>query len=886
MKMNHKHLFLQIQSIVMTKLVDPSQELVDPSQQLIDPSQELVDPSEKLVDPSQKLVDLVDPSQELVVNQEQEVSRPDDGAQLPSTGGGGVGGGCLRFCFAEAEDSPHDDWWEKYAPLDLPMPLPVGEKRPMYSHASGQWSRRKLREFEKLGKKHDMGILLHDLCVVDVDSTEIADELEKAFPVLETTPCEQTPRGRHYWFKRSPLCDENEFTDGANQVIEGVDFKTISSRGTGGLVKVCYEPYSGPAGKNPEKRKWIRPLPEGHLDEIPDDLLRAIAVQKKVPEFTFAFEDTIATISIEESELAHFSYFEPFLDDSFASQEIPMPCEYLEFKDLLHSLEKRESTNATAQRNALIADRLGAKKATYQFFAAHALYWHDMDPDMALALSSDSIAIPVPPEVVYNGPPSYSPSAHLFAAAKPSIAIPYPTIFTPDEDEELIPIEVRSFMMTHKVVLAGGAVLGILSSVLPTGQSVFHPGHDWDLFVYGVDEEGADEILASAERHFAGWRRFQTSRAVTFSRNESDLIVQIVLRRYERPEDVPCSFDIAPCKVATWYELDKFVYFCAPSFLVAVKQAAFPVAPESWSSGSVARVLKYCAKGFSPYLPGLRRSCRNSSLHGVSGLVYAEQQIGNRRPSPDNIQSVIYDLRGSKSGYSEDAMKPVRKFFHVIKCLVKKGITAIKTSLGLATPCLDLVLWHAPKQSAIFRKEKPLLEDMYNDSYWTLVAAECDLPTPSDENELFLARLKEAEELDYHYLANPKNRKKVFMTLMDDEQVKKELVHTESPDLESYLERSRRLKKIVDSFSFFIDQDKTWRAFAEKRHSGKIVEGIEELADPRVMRIHVADVVRSNIKMVYSKKRGEKILEHVEEIVEKVMIGGWQKGVRLACSFI
>jgi len=122
---------------------------------------------------------------------------------------------------------------KKYATL---MPVPCSEKRPMFPHAGDQWTQRKYFEFEQTGKAHELCALLYNLVVVDVDSFQLADKWEVLFPELVCAPCDKTPRGRHYWFRRSQYCDRFGYFDGAGQKVPMIDFKSITSKGTAGKI--------------------------------------------------------------------------------------------------------------------------------------------------------------------------------------------------------------------------------------------------------------------------------------------------------------------------------------------------------------------------------------------------------------------------------------------------------------------------------------------------------------------------------------------------------------------------------------------------------------------------------------------------------------------------
>jgi hypothetical protein len=129
-------------------------------------------------------------------------------------------------------------WMKIHAPRDVLMPAPLGEKRPAHAHAAGAWTwaRYDFVSPNVLRGRKDVGLLLHDLCVVDVDTVAAADALEAAFPELTDVPMERTARGRHYYLARSPLADAHGFYDGAAQRAPGVDFKTRLWGGGSGFV--------------------------------------------------------------------------------------------------------------------------------------------------------------------------------------------------------------------------------------------------------------------------------------------------------------------------------------------------------------------------------------------------------------------------------------------------------------------------------------------------------------------------------------------------------------------------------------------------------------------------------------------------------------------------
>ena len=56
------------------------------------------------------------------------------------------------------------------------------------------------------------------MIVIDVDDEDLAKELEGLFPAIGDTAIQQTRHGRHYFFRRSALCEEMKVTDKAGIV--------------------------------------------------------------------------------------------------------------------------------------------------------------------------------------------------------------------------------------------------------------------------------------------------------------------------------------------------------------------------------------------------------------------------------------------------------------------------------------------------------------------------------------------------------------------------------------------------------------------------------------------------------------------------------------------
>lgn len=165
-----------------------------------------------------------------------------------------------------------ESYLREHFPRDVLIPCIKGEKRPSRKFSGNRWT---WFDYDRLSTfvvdNSDWAITLHDLCVVDVDSLEQVADLEARFPVLRTVPAVRTRKGMHYYFRRSALADESGYLDGAAQREKGIDFKTVTSTGTGGILVVPPSP----------NKTWLRaPFGEGAVDitPIPDDLLAAVAL--------------------------------------------------------------------------------------------------------------------------------------------------------------------------------------------------------------------------------------------------------------------------------------------------------------------------------------------------------------------------------------------------------------------------------------------------------------------------------------------------------------------------------------------------------------------------------------------------------------------------------
>jgi P4 family phage/plasmid primase-like protien len=153
---------------------------------------------------------------------------------------------------------------------DVLMPLRSETKVPKYGHKDGSWSWCKYEEHRVREPEHrSYGILLRSLCAVDIDSESLAEDMETRYPEMRRAPMERTRKGRHYVFVRPEWADEESYYDGSRQhgqTLE-VDFKSVCSTGTSGLLVVC--PSSS--------KEWVRPPWEHEPFPISRSLLEAVA---------------------------------------------------------------------------------------------------------------------------------------------------------------------------------------------------------------------------------------------------------------------------------------------------------------------------------------------------------------------------------------------------------------------------------------------------------------------------------------------------------------------------------------------------------------------------------------------------------------------------------
>lgn len=490
--------------------------------------------------------------------------------------------------------------------------MPCKDKHPLFKHTEGRWTWDDvLMHEESFDANKGIGILLYDLCVVDVDDEETCIALEKRFPILTKVLSEDTRRGRHYFFLRSIKANREGFYCCRSAKIPKVDFITRHSNGTRGFLEVAPSP-----NKTWRKTPWSR----SHVFvPIPDDLLDAVAVPRlsmQNMEFRLACGTNVWIKNNEFWEGC--GMLEPVVSGDL--DYMPLP-EHVT-QDSLLALQAFLEDNTSLPENmetlmeiyglasmlgmcdARVVRALDVRRPSCMFFAlAHHKHFQGHGTTSivqdVLALQGSVKVTPVPHV-------SEDDSRWLFHSKSRSFEL----LSSHDAIRlhiERIPDFVLETLLVHSgnMILAGGAAL---HAMCPYAS----PGNDYDLYVlgspglickivFGLMQDERTSLVAVSHM------------AITFMVKEDDTTpsytMQIILRGYESTEEVLCSFDIEPCKVGLYFCDDVLKAVATDSWVTTVRHAAFSVDPHRWDKSTATRILKYYCKGFDVYLPGLYREC-------------------------------------------------------------------------------------------------------------------------------------------------------------------------------------------------------------------------------------------------------------------------------------
>jgi len=154
------------------------------------------------------------------------------------------------------------------------MPTREGGKIPLYKHANGAYTVDMFNQYGIYECNHGCEIILsNELIVIDIDDMEYCNQMETMFCEFKETVCCQTQKGRHYYFKRSDVCDTIGLTDGARQMKDDIpiDIKTKTAKGTGGVISIPPSP----------NKKWINELGDSQVYLIPDSFIHFFNENRK-----------------------------------------------------------------------------------------------------------------------------------------------------------------------------------------------------------------------------------------------------------------------------------------------------------------------------------------------------------------------------------------------------------------------------------------------------------------------------------------------------------------------------------------------------------------------------------------------------------------------------
>lgn len=599
---------------------------------------------------------------------------------------------------------------QTYFPDDVLMPVKKGTKYPMFPYKNKMWTWDKFLSFDDIDNT-DVCMVLHDVCVVDVDNMSLVYELEKQFPILTTVPTEKTKRGHHYFFIRPPEADKEGYYDGANQRIKGIDFKSICQTGTGGIVIVAPS----------TDKTWVRPPWKCEMIHMPMDLLNTIADPKHKSVNVFLQFNNGSCFFVESCKwLNNMSYFDPLFDDdgySYVDIEsaFPVPCSYSKFTKLLDTLDSNSLSEEYPTRDFYLglietADILGlAPRLLARLIRGVPRFQLDMAemcPEWWSSLYKEkmwrihgacdnSILLDIPRvikfEPMQKGEGWLFPfmiHAHNDAPGKNVMNVEWNSTYT----------VVASLLHAYpgKVVLAGGMALSVVSNTTK--------GSDYDLFIVSPDPNEATRIVNDIRDTFFKdcSRVIITCNAITIVLPNGE-IVQVVLRLYKNVAQILVGFDLPPCKVAIYDDGSyNLVAKCTPSWIASMRHKAFPLDISQWGLASPIRVMKYIAKGFDVFVPGLRRMAminqpmQSMSKVGLSALFWCERYVtiySRRRVTTDIIKVISRRIK-YESDYTT-LHKLYGTLAYIVRAFVKFGKTMLwKGSLRRENAEVNTYDWH------------------------------------------------------------------------------------------------------------------------------------------------------------------------------------------------
>jgi len=139
------------------------------------------------------------------------------------------------------------------------------------------------------------------------------------------------------------------------------------------------------------------------------------------------------------------------------------------------------------------------------------------------------------------------------------------------------------------------------------------------------------------------------------------------------------SFDVPPCKILAWYDdADTLVVKATNAWVDCVTHMSYPIDLSFWSEASVARILKYVAKGFDAALPGRDALGSAHSIYSAASLFEVEDRIGSLRTERPTYADVTPYMDGRLASDYGVLLKLKNRMVHAMRYYMKKGLAWLR----------------------------------------------------------------------------------------------------------------------------------------------------------------------------------------------------------------
>lgn len=574
-----------------------------------------------------------------------------------------------------------ETWLREAYASDVLMPCAGSSKHPLFRHVEHSWGwsdwQKWKREHKTEIKQYNIAILLRQICVVDVDDKDTADQLERMFPVLQTVARAATTRGFHYYFQRSPLCDADGYYTQHGVVVPKIDFKSVCSTGTASVILV--QPSEG--------KTWIaKPWKSETLTSIPDDLLKTIAIPMSKIQFVFR-DGSQLTVPIT-SILKQFDLLEHFITENEPTVPLMIGCAQ-DMQILLQLCTGQQfqwpfNVNSIKQFARYLCSSDKVLEMVDETNPKHRLSWmfqyHKQFPKWLQDMSITELVDLTNLQIFYS-PPLKSrqwlfPVSNCIELCEGEAMLRENLM---DYAVKTVPLQVRQIltMFPDSICLAGGAALEL---VCP--HTLVEP-RDYDLFVIGDTSEGI-KIWQAVCKLLPNATATQTGNAYTWFIEPEHQQIQLILKTFKSVEDVLQSFDIAACQVV----LHRNRFWATQNFCYSIQHMSVVLDFSKWTQSTVSRAFKYYSKGFEIFIPGTMRERfkQNWTTQTVSGILnifrieWAVVPVPTvNRPDAQLLRNTVslYNYWGDRNCDGGYECRTKSGFFHVVQTMIRNGYSWI-----------------------------------------------------------------------------------------------------------------------------------------------------------------------------------------------------------------